>query len=180
MNSYQIAKKYNMLSVAEVDLIKRCVGMLPDKPKIVNIGANVGTSVCAMLEANLNAFVFSLDKKPCPEEAQSLNDCGLPAKQVLRVLGDSTKIDTKFWPFMVDMVFIDGGHLPEQVTADFNNWEPWVRQIVCFHDYAHPNYTKNGVNEFDNTVDSLVKEGWKKIGQARYLVAFERIPKETG
>lgn len=179
MNSYELAQKYRMLSTNEIDLIKLCVAKLPDKPKIINIGANIGTSTCAMLEANKNAFIFSLDTKPCVEEKENLVKCGLPSNQVLRVLGDSTKIDTKLWPFMVDMVFVDGSHTIEGVTKDCQNWKPFARHTILFHDYAHPNYTHNGENLFDQTVDELMKD-WKRIGQARYLVAFERVnPTET-
>ncbi len=176
MNSYELAQKHRMLSVDEVDLIKSCVAQLPDKPKIINIGANIGTSTCAMLEANNNAFIFSLDKSPCPEEKENLVKCDLPSNQVLRVLGDSTKIDTKFWPFMVDMVFVDGSHTIDGVTRDCENWKPFARQFILFHDFEHPNYIKDGVNQFDDTVNELM-EDWKRVGQARYLVAFERIDK---
>jgi precorrin-6B methylase 2 len=174
MNSYELAEKYKMLSPDEVDLIKSCMARLPERPKIINIGANIGTSTCAMLEANKNAYIFSLDTKPCFEERAHLKQCGLPVGQVVRILGDSTKIDTELWPFLVDMVFVDGGHTIEAVTADCENWKPFTRQFMLFHDYNHPNYTKNGVNEFDDTVDELMKD-WKRVGQARYLVAFERV-----
>jgi hypothetical protein len=173
MNSYELAQKHHMLSVEEVDLIKSCVAQLPRNPKIINIGANIGTSTCAMLEANSNAFVFSLDSKPCPEEKENLIKCELPANQVLRVLGDSTKIDTRFWPFFVDMVFVDGSHTIDGVTRDCENWKPFTRQFILFHDFEHPNYIKNGVNEFDDTVMELMKD-WRRVGQARYLVAFEK------
>ena len=47
------------------------------------------------------------------------------------------------------------------------------QQFMMFHDYQHPNYTHNGENLFDDTVDELMKD-WKRVGHARYLVAFER------
>lgn len=174
MNSYELAQKHRMLSEAEVTLIKSCVARLPKRPVIINIGANVGTSTCAMLEANKQAFIFSLDKNQCPEERENLIKCGLPAGQVLRVLGDSTRIDTKFWPYFVDLVFVDGAHTIEAVTKDCENWKRLTKQYILFHDYNHPNYTRDGENLFDQTVDELMKD-WKRFGQARYLVAFERV-----
>lgn len=173
MNAHDLAKKYKMLSVNEVDLIKECVLKIPSTPAIVNIGANVGTSVCAMLEANPSCFIFSCDKKPCPEERENLIKCGLPPNQVLRILGDSTEIFRRWPGYEVDMVFVDGSHTIEDVMLDCENWKPYTRQFILFHDYNHPNYTHNGENLFDQTVDELMRD-WGRVGQARYLIAFER------
>ena len=173
MNAYELAKKYRMLSVDEVDLIKKCVSKIPSTPAIVNIGAKVGTSVCAMLEANRSCFIFSCDKKPCPEERENLIKCGLPANQVLRILGDSTQIFQRWPGYEVDMVFIDGSHTIEDVTKDAENWRPFTRQFMLVHDFGHPNYTKNGVNLYDETVSRIMSD-WKVVGQARYLIAYER------
>lgn len=172
MTSYELAKKHRMLSAKEIDLIKACVAKIRTIPVIVNIGANVGTSVCAMLEANRKCYILSCDKKACPEERENLLKCGLPANQVLRILGDSTEI-FKRWPYKVDMVFIDGSHTIEDVTADIENWKLHTRQLILVHDYNHPNYFHNGENLYDQTVDELMAD-WKRAGQARYLVAFER------
>jgi hypothetical protein len=125
-----------------------------------------------MLEANSQAFIFSCDKKPCLKEREHLEECGLPANQVVRILGDSTEIDS-MWPYQVDMVFVDGSHTIEDVTKDCENWKPFTRHFMLFHDYNHPNYVKDGVNLFDETEDRLMKD-WQQVGQARYLVAFER------
>lgn len=173
MNAHDLAKKYKMLSVAEVDLIKACVSKIPSTPVIVNIGANVGTSVCAMLEANPRCFIFSCDKKPCPEERENLVKCSLPANQVLRILGDSTQIFQRWPGYEVDMVFVDGSHTVEDVTKDIGNWKLFTRQFILIHDYQHPNYIKDGRNLYDETVNKLMRD-WKQVGQARYLVAFER------
>jgi precorrin-6B methylase 2 len=170
MNSYTLSDKHGMLSRDEIDLIKKCVLLLPaDNPKIVNIGANVGTSVCAMLEANSNCFIFSVDKHPCPEERNNLIACGLPANKVIRILGDSTKIDM-LWPCPVDLVFIDGDHGNEAVKQDTQNWKIHTRHIMIFHDVNHPN-----LPELTPLVDKLMSD-WDKIGTARYLVAYQRKP----
>lgn len=182
MNARDIAKRYGMLSVDEVDLIQVCVGLFDpyyyelasNQPLIiVNIGANVGTSACAILEANPRAFVFSIDIKPCPEEQESLIACGLPHNQVVRLLGDSAEIGKSF-PYDVDMVFIDGAHHDESVRGDIKAWIPKCKHIALFHDYHHPRYKdKPGVN-LDAIVDEAMKE-WGRLGEARYLVGFKRI-----
>jgi len=170
LNAHELADKHGMLDRSEVDLIQHCVNLLPDKPVIVNIGANIGTSTCAMLEANQEAFIFSIDPKPYPEERENLLACNLPADRVVRVLSKSQHVA---FPYEIDMVFVDGGHHDEAVMGDIKRYIPLTRHIALFHDYNHPIYaTKPGVN-LDQIVDEAM-ENWERIGQARYLVAFQR------
>lgn len=170
MNAYQLADKHGMLSRDEVDLIKHCVSLLPDEPVIVNIGANVGTSTCAMLEANQEAFIFSIDPKPYPQERENLIACGLPADRVSRVLSKSQNVA---WPYEIDAVFVDGGHDDESVKGDITRWIPLTRHIALFHDYHHPNYAAKPGVHLDEIVDEAMKD-WERIGEARYLVAFQK------
>lgn len=141
-------------------------------PIIINIGANIGTSACAILEANPQAFIFSIDVKPHPEEATNLALCGLPAERAVRLLGNSGIIG-KHFPYDVDMVFVDGAHHDEAVKADIEAWVPRCKSIMLFHDYHHPNYAAKPNANLDQIVDEAM-EDWERIGEARYLVAFKR------
>ena len=195
MNAKQLALKHKMLSTDEVELIQECVNLLSPWTKtlieneqipsgmkakdlfkpitLVNIGANVGTSSCAMLEANPKAFVFSIDRKPYPEERENIIACGLDPTRIVRLLGDSSEIG-KHFPYEVDIVLVDGGHHDEAVKGDIEAWLPKCKQVMLFHDYHHPAYeAKPGVN-LDVIVDEAMKD-WERIGEARYLVAFRRI-----
>lgn len=170
LNAKQLSNKYGMLSHDEIDLLQDCVSMLPASPVVVNIGANIGTSSCAILEANPAAFVFSIDVKPWPEERQHIIECGLNPKRIVRLLGSSYEMH---FPYEVDMVFVDGGHTDEAVLGDIQQWKPRCRSIMLFHDYHHPNYkAKPGVN-LDEIVDREMAD-WELIGEARYLVAFRK------
>ena len=80
MNTKTIASKYNMLSFSEVELIQKCVFQLQEEPLVINIGANVGTSTIAILEIRPKAYIFSIDVKPCPEEATNIMACNLSPK----------------------------------------------------------------------------------------------------
>ncbi len=185
MNANQLADKYGMLSHDEIDLLQECVKrILPieslgvlfksnlDDLVVVNIGANIGTSSCAILEAVPNAFVFSIDIKPWPEERQHIIECGLNPKRIVRLLGSSSEIG-KHFPYEADLVFVDGAHDDKGVIGDIEVWKPKCRSIMLFHDYHHPNYAKKpGVN-LDNIVDAAMAD-WERIGEARYLVAFRR------
>jgi precorrin-6B methylase 2 len=172
MNAKQLADKFGMLSTDEIDLLQRCVKLLPASPVVVNIGANIGTSTCAILEANQGAFVFSVDLKPWPEEKENVLACGLDSKRVVRLLGNSAKIGVHF-PYQPDMVFVDGGHGDGAVQGDIVAWIPKCKHVALFHDYHHPRYAKKPGVHLDEIVDGAMTR-WERIGEARYLVAFMR------
>lgn len=173
MNAYDISDKYRMLSRDEVDLIKKCVKFLPTNPTILNIGANVGTSTCAMLDANPDAFIYSIDKKDCPDEIQNVIACDHNSDQVYQIVGNTKKFDVSQLGTKIDMSFIDGGHDDETLKNDIEKFIPITRHIVLFHDYHHPRYAANPNINLDTIVDEAMKD-WERIGEARYLVAFRR------
>ena len=172
MNSYDISDKHGMMSLEEIDLLKQCVALLPPRPVIVVIGANVGTATCAIMEANPQAFIFSIDVKPYVDERNNLDACGLPSLRVVRLLGKSQEIGVAF-PYRVDMVLVDGAHHPEAVEGDIAVWKPRARTVICFHDVDHPNYNDDtGFNFMTHIVSNAMRD-WERIGQARYLVGFK-------
>lgn len=173
MNAKQLAKQYGMLSPEEVDLIQRC--KLPADAIVINIGANVGTSTIAILEINPNAYVYSVDKRECQEEFDNIKRCELSTDNVERLLGDSTQMDFSFIPY-VDLAFIDGGHDDNAVLSDIANIKPLVRVggYMLFHDYHHPNYRDKPDVNLDDIVDKAMLD-WRRVGEARYLVAFQRM-----
>ncbi len=129
------------MSCDEVEALKSVIKMLPKKPIIIQIGAYIGLSTMAMLEANSNAFIFSVDIKPHGEERNNLIKAELPFKQVVRVLGDSSQIG-QHWPTRCDLLFIDGDHRYPAVQADIVTWldKVKVNGLVAFHDYILPPY----------------------------------------
>jgi len=174
--SYYIADKYKMLSRSEVYFLKQCVKMLSDNPVIVNIGANIGTSAIAMLEARPDAFIFSIDIEPKPEERKNVLECGLDPSRIVRILGDSSEVGENF-PYKIDLVFFDGDHTDWGLGNDLRVWLPKIKKIAVFHDYHHPNYEKKPNVNLDKIVDKIM-ENWNRIGGARYMVAFSRLLSE--
>lgn len=124
----------------DVDTLKRLALMLPPSPVIVNIGAGFGTSVLSFLEARPDAFIFSVDVHPRPEEREHLEQAGVDMRRVVRVLGRSQDIG-RYWPaHSADMVLVDGGHAYQDVTGDIAVWPKVVKSggLLVFHDYGWP------------------------------------------
>lgn len=132
----------------EVLALSNIVTLLPDNPIIVQIGAYIGVSTLAMLEARPDAYIFSIDIKPWKQERVNIIEAGLDVNRVVRVLGDASQID---FPFIVDMLFVDGNHYYDAVKADCEAWLDNVEGLVVFHDYIEQNAPpKNQVYEVVN------------------------------
>jgi hypothetical protein len=171
--SYDISDKYGMMSHDEIDLLKQCVALLPPRPVVVIIGANAGTATCAILEANPATFIWSIDVHPCVDERNSLMACGLPYLRVVRLLGKSQEVGVAF-PYVVDMVLVDGAHDPAAVETDIKLWKPRAKSVMLFHDFAHPNYNDDSGFNFMTHIVTNAMQDWQCVGQARYLVGFKR------
>ena len=166
--SLDVADDHGMMSHGEVTLLQDCVQQLPPAPVIVNIGAGAGTSALAMLEKRRDIYIFSIDKKPRRLETKTLNKAGfLKDNRVWRVLGDSNRVG-KYWPYRIDLCFVDGGHHDEAVIGDINAWKSKVKHggYMLFHDYNHPN-----VPGLKVIVDDMMAD-WLRVGSSRYLVGF--------
>lgn len=170
MNSYNLAEKHGMMSREEVVLLKTCAMRLPKKPTVVNIGAGFGTSAAAILEERPSAFIFSVDKEARPEEHEGLVACDLNANRCVRLLGLSWDIGV-FFPYDVDLLFVDGSHEESSVRKDIAMWLPKVVEagMILFHDYAHKKAP--GVTI---AVDDLMRD-YQVYGSQRYLVAYKKL-----
>lgn len=159
----------------EVQTLADCVKLLPANPVIVQIGAYIGVSTIAMLEIRPDAFIFSIDIKPHPEERANLVDAGLDYLRVVRVLGDSSQID---WPIQADMIFFDGDHRYAGIKADCERWLDKVKPdgLLVFHDYIPEGAPPK------NQVYQVVSEFFGRQGsvlQVERLICFEKGSKDN-
>lgn len=125
------------MTIKEADALSEAVMALPyPGPVIIQVGAYIGASTCAILRARPDAFIFSIDIKPWRDEAENVAAMGLPVNNVVRLLGESARIGAA-WPYQVDMVYIDGDHRYEAVKVDILTWIPKVKTsgLLGFHDY---------------------------------------------
>lgn len=156
-----------MMAWGEVLLLQDVARTLPPSPLIVNIGAGYGTSAAAILDVRPDAFIWSIDPKPAPREAESLRELGLDLNRCFRILAKSQRFE--HFPHPVDLCFVDGAHSDDPVRRDIEVWLPKVKVggYILFHDYNH---TLPGLTAI---VDDAMA-GHERVGQARFLVAFRK------
>ena len=109
MTSYDLTDGHEPMGWAEIDELKRLAATLPPDPLIVNLGADIGVSTCSFLEARPDALIYSVDVLPCEQEKANVVACGLDARRVQRLLGDSVEYGPHF-PYQCDLLFIDANH----------------------------------------------------------------------
>ena len=155
------------MSREEVVLLKACAMQLTEKPTVVNIGAGFGTSAAAILEERPGAFIFSVDRLPKLDEIVNLSVCGLNFNRCVRLLGLSWDIGLYF-PYEIELLFVDGSHEESSVRKDIATWLPKVTSsgFVLFHDYHHEKAP--GVTI---AVDELMQD-YEVVGTHRYLIAY--------
>lgn len=139
--SYGLAERYRDATVGEVDSLKELARSLPQNPTVVNIGAgDRAISTLAILEERKDAVIYSIDIHAKTNEGHYLRKAGLPHQRVIRLLGKSQDIG-KFWPILVDMVYVDGDHSYVAVLEDIEVWWPNLKRggIMAFHDYVNLN-----------------------------------------
>ncbi len=149
-DAVSLAAAFGYLTMKEVILlrqlaIKICESNPIYKPSIVNIGAGAGTSTLAFREGCSDSHLYSVDKSPggplggLEGERNAFNNAGqvdLPNQ----ILGDSPEVGMDWHQGYIDLLFIDGDHSYDGITADIECWFPNVRigGYIAFHNYNDP------------------------------------------
>lgn len=164
--------------VSDVEYLKKLVRSLPDNPICVNIGAALGTSTLAMLEARPDSRVCSIDIEDCPEEYKAVEDAGFMDEDRYRFYKHSSQDLGKMWhDSTVDFVFIDGGHKYKECLEDAIVWYKILKTngIMAFHDYE-----AKMLSEVKEAVDfASMYLGLEKIGREGTLIAFRKVGHEN-
>lgn len=169
MTSYDLTDGQEPISHNEIDCLKKLARMLKPAPIIVNIGAATGVSTCAFLEERPDALIYSVDVLPCEEEFENLRRCGLNVQRVSRILGDSKNAGYDF-PYMIDLLFVDGDHW--NAGGDIDAWVKTgkVSGIVAFHDYMEECPPNNPGSVYEHVEAGM--QGYERICRVERVVAF--------
>lgn len=60
----------------------------------------------------------------------------------------------------IDMVFIDAGHLYEEILEDIKLWLPKTKVLICGHDFTHQGVGKAVMEIFGNSYERLIGSIW--------------------
>lgn len=169
LTAYDITGEQYHHTREDVDTLHKLGHMLPDYATIVNIGACFGTSTLALAECSWSSVIFSIDIKECPEERDHLNQAGIEAGRVYRILG-SSQVTGKYWPLKVDLVFVDGAHDLQSVRTDIENWKGHIKPdgIIAIHDYGAPS-----LPNVKQAVDECCA-GWNELLHIGTIKAFRK------
>lgn len=147
MTSEDLADSFGYMTRDEVTFLKSLARGLPDDPLAVNVGAGVGTSGLALLEARDDLILVTLDtfRGMRPEgglenERGVLKRNGISPDRYLQIKDDSGGVFRR-WPIkglkeFVDLVFVDGNHFYDNVKLDVESWFPLlvVNGVFALHD----------------------------------------------
>lgn len=173
-----LSDAFGYITNKEVDCLQTVASWLPKRPKIVNVGAGVGTSGLAFAEARPDATVFTVDiRKGSPigglqNERNAFKDTDLRLPK--QILGDSHEAGVNWKRGKADMIFIDAGHDFDEIMGDIVYWRPHIKigGYMAFHDYGSPHW--GAVNE---VVNSMMR-GYPEVLRADTTVVFEIVSQD--
>ncbi len=180
MNSEELAQAFGYLTLDEVAFIKKLVESLPEDPLIVNIGAGVGTSALAMLEAREDIFLITIDvfQGPRPEgglanEKFALDEAEINLDRYVQIKGDSLEVE---WNLEdpIDFLFIDGNHSYNHVEAEIELWMLHLNDkgIIALHDCRFAGDIEDVWPGVRQAVDELLTDKHLLMGYVDTLIAF--------
>lgn len=185
MRAKILSEAFGYLKLDELKFLIQLVKSLSDDPLVVNIGAGVGTSAMAFLEARSDSFVVSVDLYTGVRPEGGLGNEYLEIKGMnlldrrAEIYSDSAVAGKKWfehknepwWRRKVDMVFHDAAHDEVMLMAEIEAWLPRVRAkgIIAVHDYTSEYW--GGVVK---AVDDVLRPQFKFIDKAETLIAFRK------
>lgn len=139
---------FGFLFLEEVAALKELASKLPPNPVGLNVGAGVGTSALALLEARDDLFLYTCDivQKVSPtgglgNERLALEKAGISAIHYHQIHMDSIELAREWlprgWDDSLDFIFIDGEHNPSYVAEEGPLWWANLKPggVLAFHDY---------------------------------------------
>lgn len=157
------------------NLYSRFVRELEDGSKIVEVGCWKGKSIAYLAVEVINSGkdikIDAVDTwKGTPDEEDHQNDVYVktnklyelflsnisPISQVIRPIRmNSVEASTLYEDNSIDVVFIDAGHLYEDVKSDIIAWKPKIKKggYLAGHDYLFPSVLK-AVNEIFGPIEN--------------------------
>jgi len=136
---------------------------------IVEIGSWHGKSAHALL-SGCKGIVHCVDHFNGSAKSSDATHGQNGKEEFLKNCGDFANLDLMemysddasilFGDNMVDMVFIDAGHMYDEVLLDLRCWYPKAKKIICGHDWGMPE-VKKAIDDFGLKCESPIAEYWE-------------------
>lgn len=204
-DSYSVSDWLHYLTHNEIDFIKALSKMLPEAPRVAQLGAGGGTSGLAFMEARPDLFLYSIDQSwasnplGCLEaEIGLLQDAGYISRtdvttwRYLPIQGDTVTVGLD-WTFgKIDMVLVDAGQEYQQVLSDLQVWMRHLKPggVIAVHDYHKIDFFNRTQPEIDpalikphpgkdQAVAEILEGKYQLIQVVDTLVAYLNYPVGT-
>jgi hypothetical protein len=166
----------NTQSFVDAAITKHLFELASSMNSVVEVGSWEGKTTHALLSV-CKGKVYAVDHfngSNCPTDLtyklsgkeKFLTCCGWFPNMVLMEMY-SNEAAKLFDDESVDMVFIDAGHLYEEVLDDLRSWYPKVSKVICGHDYSYPS-VRQALAEFGIRCTEPVGDYWEHIKNANY------------
>lgn len=174
---------YGFLDPAETQLLYDLASQVPTHGTIVEIGSYQGKSTIAMAMGAFrpDAIVYAIDHHSDMVSVDTRygmmdnafymeNIVNYKLGNVIKTINLPSYDVVKIWTLPIDLIFIDGAHDYDSVKHDFEQWSPFVRGWLCFHD------TSGHYPEVSQLMDEIIAAGeWKRVQLVDATSVFERV-----
>jgi hypothetical protein len=114
----------------EASLLEGLASSLPNPARVVEIGTGKGISLGRLLiglSHHTDVIVWSIDIEKCEKAREYVQECQIPNWRYHLVTGDSAEIG-RGWDGLLDMIYLDGNHSYEGISADVDAWGQYIKQ----------------------------------------------------
>lgn len=178
-------------SDAEEDLLSFYASQVPEKGRIVELGAEYGRSSAAFLSNSSETVdLISVDLFPTNHPVvgdlkdvyeANLHEVGFFVSDRFtpwRSSSHDAAFEASHWESEIDLLFIDADHSYLAVKQDIEDWTPKVKSngVVMFHDVAvGPDSHPLHFDVLKAIEDALPKDLWRLEDQKDSLRAYRRV-----
>ena len=141
-----LSRAFGYMTLDEVRALQTVVASLGENATIVNVGAGTGTSGMAIIEErpDLRRTTWTVDISAGGPNGGLKNERN--AFEGAKLIGPNQILDdsrhaAKVWGNgLIDLAFIDDGHLEPEIRGDILGWLPHMKphSYIAFHDYGSP------------------------------------------
>lgn len=146
LNLYENDTIDGWMSLLELVILNR---LAEEMQSVVELGCYKGRSTYALMQGCKDVTAIDDFSMLSPDQV----DPRVKVK-IINAKSDTNMRET-------DMLFIDASHEYEDVKKDILAWRPFVKKLICGHDYDYPD-VKRAVNEVIGTPDEVVGSTWLK------------------